>query len=189
MTPFDAYQKFISLKNHFTSNYDYFKYQGKTSVKVESFEKRKDKGYFYKLSKKQDLETFLISNLIGGNVKWVGDLFDDDSDKVYINHKKKTEALTYYFSNDLENLFTIFDDNIIINDGQHPNLLKMYLRNKVNIETLIILNDVFNFFPYWNKKISDTIIWKEVYMKCTKYKPFVKYDIFKCKKILKEKFK
>lgn len=188
MTPFEAYKKYLAIKNHFTSTYDYFKYQGKMHVKGESFETRRDKYQFYKLSKHKDVENFLVSNFINRDLKWIGDLFDEDSNQIYTDWTKRQEAITYFFSSDLNNLLTIFDDNIKVVDGQHPHLLKLYNRKQISLETLIILNDIFDFFPYWNRRIDDSILWPEIYKKCIKYKPFLKYDIFKCKKILKDKF-
>ena len=40
---FDAYKVYLALRQHFTSVYDYFKYNGKVRAGVESFLKRKDK--------------------------------------------------------------------------------------------------------------------------------------------------
>ena len=51
MNEFEAYQKYIALKLHFTSDYDYFKYNGKTNVTLNSFNERKDKFHFKKLVK------------------------------------------------------------------------------------------------------------------------------------------
>ena len=52
MNEFEAYQKYIALKLHFTSDYDYFKYNGKTNVTLNSFNERKDKFHFKKIVKK-----------------------------------------------------------------------------------------------------------------------------------------
>ena len=46
---FDAYKTYLALKRHFTSDYDYFKYNGKVRAGVESFLKRNDKFFFRKL--------------------------------------------------------------------------------------------------------------------------------------------
>ena len=189
MTPFETYKKYLALKNHFNSlSYDYFKYQGKMKIRAESFETRKDKYQFYKLSKHKDVENFLVSNFVNRDVKWVGDLFEDQSQNAYNEWLKRKEALTYFFNEDLDKLLTNFNDNIKIVSGQHPELLKLFNKKKISIETLIILNDIFDFFPYWNRKIEDTIIWPEIYKKCIKYKPFINYNMFKCKEALKQKF-
>ena len=60
-----AYVMFQSLKLHFSSkSYDYFKYHGKTNTTKDSFEKRKDKYTFYKISRKytlEDMKDFYVS--------------------------------------------------------------------------------------------------------------------------------
>jgi len=53
---------------------------------------------------------------------------------------------------------------------------------------VIILNDIFGFFGHWNKKIEDGVLWPSIHKKLLKYKPFFHYDIFRCRKILKDKF-
>ena len=63
------------------------------------------------------------------------------------------------------------------------------MHGKVAIETLVILNDLLNFFPVWEKKIIDDIVWPELKNKCEKYKPFLFYDKNKMKNILQEKIK
>ncbi len=53
MTGYEAFSLYESLKLHFNKDsYDFFKYNGKTNVTVTSFENRKDKYHFYKLSRK-----------------------------------------------------------------------------------------------------------------------------------------
>jgi hypothetical protein len=53
---------------------------------------------------------------------------------------------------------------------------------------VIILNDIFGFFGHWNKKIEDTVLWPSIHKKLLKYKPFFHYDVFKCRKIVKDVF-
>jgi hypothetical protein len=42
------------------------------------------------------------------------------------------------------------------------------------------------FFPMWEKKITDDVIWPNWKMKIEKYTPFIIYDKAKFKDILKE---
>lgn len=189
MTPFESYKTFLAVKNHFTTdNYDYIKYNGKIGASQTSFETRKDKYQFYKLSKHKDPLKYLVANFVDGDLKWVGDLFNDDSEKVYSEWLKRQQSLSYIFEQDLNKLLTDFDTNVIVKNGQHPYLLKQYLRRQISIETIIILNDILGFFSHWNKKIEDTVLWPSIYKKLSKYKPFFHYDAFKCRKILKDKF-
>jgi len=189
MTPFESYKSFLAVKSHFTSDsYDYVKYNGKVNASSTSFETRKDKYQFYKLSKHKNPLQYLVANFVDGDLKWIGDLFDDKSEKVYADWLKRQQSISYIFEQDLNKLLTLFDDNVIVKNGQHPYLLKQYLRREISIETIIILNDILGFFGHWNKKIEDGVLWPSIYKKLSKYKPFFHYDMFKCRKILKDKF-
>ena len=67
VTPFETYQTYLSMKSHFTNRkYDFFKYGGKSRATITSFNKRKDKYWFEKTSRKysdQEVIDFLLSNL------------------------------------------------------------------------------------------------------------------------------
>ena len=52
MDAFDAYKVYIALKSHFNSDYDFNKYNGKTSVSLDSFLKRGDRHFFGKVGRK-----------------------------------------------------------------------------------------------------------------------------------------
>lgn len=189
MTPFEAYRTYLAIKQHFTQkSYDYFKYNGKVNVRADSFDTRRDKYQFHKLSKHRDPINYLVANFINSDVKWVGDLLSDNAEQIYTDWLKKQQSLTYNFTNELNNLLTNFEDNLIVKDGQHPYLLKLYRQGIVGIETMVILNDLVNFFPYWDRTIEDRVLWPDARMKILKYKPFVQYDAEKCKKVLNDHF-
>lgn len=189
MSPFEAYRTYLAIKQHFTQKgYDYFKYNGKVNVREDNFDTRRDKYQFYKLSKHKDPINYLVANFVNSDVKWVGDLLSDDAEEVYNNWLKVQQSITYNFTNDINNLLTNFQDNLIVKDGQHPSLLKEFRRGNVRIETMVILNDLVNFFPYWDKTIEDGVLWPELRAKVLKYKPFVQYDATKCKKVLNDRF-
>ena len=191
MNPFEAYMKYLAMKQHFTQKgYDYFKYNGKTNASVTSFETRKDKYYFHKLAKKDDIENFLMTNLIDNPQVWIGQLFDEhhDGDSNYLEWKKRQESLSYLFKTELNALYEDLNNNFAVEDGQHPYILKQYLRKNISLDTFVIIDDILKFAKYFDKNIADTIIWPGVHMKMNKYRPFLKYDKFKMRKILKEKF-
>jgi len=99
--------------------------------------------------------------------------------------------LTYVFENDIIGLLGDDDPEqmLAVIDGQHPNLLREVMSGSIQIETMVILNDIMNFFPMWNRKISDDIIWPNWRLKCEKYTPFINYDKVKFKNILRELIK
>lgn len=193
MDAFEAYKVYVALKNHFTSpTYDFFKYGGRTKAGHRSFDKRPDKYFFHKLSKRKDVVDYLVANFVyNDNVSaWIGNLLNnEESDKCYTKLVKTRESLSYIFTNDLDRLEPEFDKNFQIVDGQHPKLLKLYLRQEISIETLIILDDLVGYMKAWNKRIDDGILWPSVYMKCIKFRPFFQYDRDKMKQIVINKFK
>ena len=97
---------------------------------------------------------------------------------------------------DLQNYHKEWDGNfndtqspnemLVVTDGQYPILLKEVMHSNIAVETLVILNDIMNFFPMWDKKIADTIVWPSMRRKFVKYTPFIDYDKSKFTAILKE---
>lgn len=191
-TGFEAYKLYTSLKLHFTSDsYDAIKYAYKTNVSKDTFMKRKDKYQFYKLSRKYslvELKDFFVANFIYGTSTWVGEMTGPDGEDVYKKWQKTTQSLTYIFNDDILSLIgdESPDKMLKVSDGQYPVLMNQVMSGSIKVETLVILNDIMNFFPMWNKKISDDIIWPNFRLKCEKYTPFVIYDKVKFKNILRE---
>lgn len=193
MEAIDAYKTYVALKNHFTSDtYDYFKYNKKTNVTVESFYKRKDKIFFAKLGNRKDsyLEEFLVSNFIHDTRTWIGELLSEESEAKYKEWKRKQESLTYTFRNEIEFLdgYTKeqFDELFSVEDGTHPRIIRMYLQKEISIETLIILDSVFTFMKRYDRMITDPL-YKEVSKLCKKYQPFLRYDKTKMKSLIRDK--
>lgn len=186
MDAFEAYKVYVAIKNHFTSKtYDYFKYNGSTKASRNTFEKRNDKFFFNKLAKHRDIVGFLVSNFVyGTKVSWVGDFINNETaEQKYLKYLKNKESLTYVYKEDLCKLDLDFNSNFVCVDGQHPNLLKLYLQDEVSIEALIILDDLTTFSRKWTRRIEEKIIWPQVNNLCKKYKPFMHYDREKFKSI------
>jgi len=195
MTGYEAFTIYNALKLHFTSeSYDYFKYRGKSRTTIDSFEKRKDKYYFYKLSRQQNEEDyiqFLVSNFLENPNLWVGELVQEESIARYKKRMAVIQSLSYQFKNDCEKLRSSVDDanQLFQTKGDYPILLVSSLQKVTEIETLCILNSLIGFFPLWKKKITDTIQWPNFHLKCLKYTPFISYDKGKFKQIAVEALK
>jgi hypothetical protein len=191
---YEAFGLYESLKLHFTKDsYDFHKYNGKSNISVTSFENRKDKYHFYKLSrkfsKKEDLIEFLVANFVERDGLWVGDLLTEDAEVNYRSRQKILQSLSYEFTDDLSKLFNGIDDpNEVIKvvDGDYPVLLTYTLQKETKIETLCILNSILDFLPMWDKKITDTIRWPNLKRKIVKYTAFLPKDVVKYKLILKK---
>jgi len=195
-TGYAAFALYNSLKLHFTSNsYNYFKYHGKTNVTQDTFLKRKDKYSFYKLSRKFDideLKDYLVCNFVFGKSSWVGEMLSQDGEEIYKKWTKTNQSLTYVFENDISKLLDSVDapdDLFIIQSGSYPKMLSSVMEEDITLETFVILNSIMNFYPMFDKKIDDDIIWPNLKLKCEKYEPFLNYDRSKFRSILKQKIK
>ena len=188
--PYEVYIKYLALKSHFSDlNYDYFKYNGKVKAWRSTFDTRKDKYFFYKLSKKKDPIEYLVANFIGSNDFYIGNIRTDESDQIYMDYKKRKESLSYVFKNDLSKMKENFNDNIIVPDNEHPYLLRLYMRGDISLETLTLINKCVNIFDYWDKELKDDIMWPDIKLKAVKYDPFMSVDINKYRKIILSNFK
>ena len=188
--PFEVYQKYLAMKRHFTSDsYDYHKYNGKVKANQHSFDIRKDKYFFYKLSKQKHVEEFLLANFLDGdNDFWIGQLRDDKCTEVYENYRKRKQSLTYTFKEDLAKMKDDFDANIIVPENEHPYLLRLYMRKDICIETLTLIDMMVYNYKYWDKVLHDDVIWPQVKTKSINYRPFMAVDINKYKAIVKDRF-
>lgn len=185
---YDIYVYYLALKRHFTSDYDFFKYNGKIKANVMSFENRKDKFFFYKLSKKPESRDLILANLIINPTIWIGDMLEEKAYDNYREWLKRKESLSYMFKTELSELNDDFDSNILVEGGQHPRLLQLYNQRRVSLETLVILNGLTNCFRYWSKNIRDTIVFPTINKLVNDYSPFVEYDKEKMRRIVVDKF-
>ena len=193
VTPFETYQTYLSMKSHFTNRkYDFFKYGGKSRATMASFNKRKDKYWFEKTSRKysdQQILDFLLSNFVSANNPenlWIGEIINS-GERTYAEWMKRQQSLTYLFkeqSNELlfnKKLNEVFD----CSNNKHPIVLKKYLGGEISLETLMILEKVFSFAKNFDKKLDDPV-WETVSLKLRKYNPFLNINVFHYKKILRE---
>jgi hypothetical protein len=194
MTGYETFGIFQALKLHFTQkSYDYFKYNGKSRVSIDSFENRKDKYYYYKLSRKypdkDDFVNLTVSNLLQKENLWVADLMQEEAEVNYREYLKVLQSLSYTFENDCRNIFEKVNepnDVIKVVGGDYPILLRMCLQKDIEFVTLCVLAQILGFLPMWEKKIADTIRWPTVHQRIVKFTAFLPKDIVKYKMILKK---
>ena len=192
VTAFECYQHYLSLKNHFTNpKYDFFKYGAKTRASVTSFNKRRDKYFFEKTSRKysdKEVVDFLVSNFLAADNPqniWIGEIINS-GERTYAEWMKRQQSLSYLFKEQSEELFsqTKLEDALNCSKG-HPPVLKKFLSGKISLETLVIYDIIFLFGNVFDKKLLDPV-WETVSLKIKKYKPFLNIDVFHYKKLLRE---
>ena len=192
VTPFETYQHYLSLKNHFTNpKYDFFKYGAKTRASVTSFNKRKDKYWFEKTSRKyndKEVVDFLVSNFTATDNPqnlWIGEIINS-GERNYAEWMKRQQSLTYLFKEQSNELFSENELESVFDCSKgHPPVLKMFLGGKISLETLVIYDKIFLFGNKFDKKLLDPV-WESVSLKLKKYSPFlINIDVFNYRKILR----
>ena len=192
VTPFETYRTYLSMKSHFTNpKFDFFKYGGKSRATMTSFNKRKDKYWFEKTSRKysdQQVLDFLLSNfVIADNPQnlWIGEIINS-GERNYADWMRRKQSLTYLFKEQSEKLLSENELETVFDCSKgHPVILKKYLGGEISLETLTILEKVFSFVKNFDKKLTDPV-WESVSLKIKKYIPFININVFQYKKILRE---
>ena len=193
---FNAYKLYLAVKNHFTTSYDFFKYNGKVNAKENSFLKRRDKFFFAKLQRKYNndqLRDLFVSNFADGEDFWIGNVLTQKAESVYTEWKARQMKLSYIFEQDLKFLYDYYNErnldfnSLFVMENGHPILLQCVLRNDIYVETMVIIDRVLNYSRKWNKVLDDPV-WTEFKKRMDKYSPFVLFEADKGKKILKKVF-
>lgn len=185
---FTVFETYCALKAHFRTDYDFFKFNGKTNAKPSSLQRRNDKYYFSKLAKNKNFKEVLLANFVENESTWIGELVEEEAEEYYRRWKKKLESLTYMYQQDLSKMDSKFNDNFIAKDGNHPKLLTLFLHKQINLETLVILEKIVGFRKKWDLSIKEKYIWPDISKKIKSYSPFIVIDKEKMRKITAEHF-
>lgn len=193
MSPFEVFVMFLCLKQHFTKpNYDIFKYNWKTRASVATYNKRKDRYWFERLSRKkteQEIKEFFIANFAyteNPRGVYIPDLMRD-GEEVYTAWRKYNQSLFYNFKTELEVFFSHQNLNEFMKceNNQHSQLIRKYLQKHISLETLVILDKIFNYTSRYDKVLIDPV-WEILSLKIKKYSPFLHINTEKYIQVMKE---
>ena len=195
MKPLEVYQSYLSFKNHFTKEkYDYFKYGGRSRASEGAFNKRKDRYFFERMSRKKsddEIKKFFLANFSqasDSNDVWIGPIIDG-GEKVYKEWIEQKENLFETFKSNSEDMMDSYDyDEFFDCKKGHPPILKEYLGGKLSIEELVIYDKIFSYVKDYDKKLLDPV-WETVSLKVKKYNPFLNIDVSEYKNYLVQRVK
>ena len=190
--PFETYQSYLSMKSHFTTRkYDFFRYGGKSRATMASFNKRKDKYWFEKTSRKYsdgEIVDFLLANFVttdNPNNLWIGEIINS-GERTYADWMRRKQSISYLFKEESEKLLEQNELEELFECGKgHPIILKRFLGGDISLETFVIFDIIFAFSDKFDEKLLDPV-WETVSLKIRKYKPFLNINVFNFKKILRE---
>ena len=174
MNGFQTYQIYQSLKLHFTTDYDAVKYNYKTAVRQDTFERRRDRYFFEKLSRrfnKEKLIHYFTANLIHNPKVWIGDM----KEETYNEYISRYDKLTYMVTQDMKLMAEkgySFDDICSTSDNNSTNPLLESLRaDEIHLESVVLVDILVNFLKKLKKDLNDPLgINKELIDLLLKYK-------------------
>lgn len=175
MNSFEAYNLFHALKLHFQSEiYDFFKFHGKVNITIRGFNQRKDIYYYEKLAAQKDPKGLILANIIDGNIsEWIGNILTlPECQAIYKKWKSRQESLGYVFKNEIDKFVSDdFDSNFKITSTTYPLAFQQFIEGQLSYETLIIINDLVGFLPYWYRKMKGDVVFDAFELKMRKYIP------------------
>ena len=186
ISDYEAYKLYVAVKLHFTTSYDVFKYNGRVNCPAAAFNKRNDRKLFARLAerfnKPKDIIEYYVANFAYGNKNMIYSM--DEAEGNHETWLKRKESINYEFSKQMNFLLRYLEDNgktyqqlFDIETGV-PELLTLYMRGDIYLETLVIIDEYENFLSTWEPLV---LIWGDQLQILNKVKRFVRFDKDKLK--------
>ena len=140
------YRQLHSSKNQ---SYDYHRHAGKQQQGWPHLLKDEVDIFFWVFSNLYDtnIADYFVSNFVANTNQKLGHIIKS-GDENYKSWSRRIESLHYYYEQDIEYILSMITDKLSFDDlftakiGQHPPIVKYLFYLKINIETLIILDDI-----------------------------------------------
>ena len=177
MEPIDVYLMYCAMKAHFgKSDYDFVTYKGKTRIKRDTFYKRKDRSFFVRLARKykteQEIQNYFVANFIKDKKGYIANFTDEN----YESWKLKRKNFFEIFEVEMKPLVESFENLYVVENRQHPKLMREFLGGRVSLETLIILDELVGYGTTWIEEMKDDIIWIDLNNLMDNYERFLTID-------------
>lgn len=183
MNALEAYGLYMHLKLHFTSKaYDVRKYPSKF-VNSETFMKSNIRFRIQKLATKysrEQLQEFFVANFLAGDK--YGGVYSGNAEDVYLDWQKRVQGLTYLYTQDLTHLRELIEQTLepslwyIHYKDSHPPMLREFIGKRISIETLVILDALYDFRAKYDEWYEEDIMWKPISLLIYKYQPFLTFS-------------
>ena len=171
---YEVYIMYLALQRHFSTNYDYFQYNGKVKASADAYSARNDIFSFEKLTKiirKEDREDFFVAHFLDNPKEWIRNMSKPKMEEyraIFKNFPSKFEQDLHFIKlNNPANMIFCKEDKI-------PEIHKYCINNTISIETICMLDNIFPYIERHQKVVKVPFVWPDYINKVVKYKPFVK---------------
>jgi hypothetical protein len=190
---FDAFRIYRGIKFHFNGKYDCQKYNYITYKDIDVFKKDNAKAIYKSLATKYKSDyPFFIAVCFSRNRKlsWVGECMDYEH--VFVEVDKYMQSVTRFFGEEIDTLLLVAENNNVkfphllkSNNNKIPALQNLYDEGLISLETCVILDRMVGFTSKIDLKENRSYL--SFKNRLLNYRPFVKIDVKKCKKIVIKK--
>ena len=131
-----------------------------------------------------------VSNFVEGR-HYPVNLVEDEAHSTFYDYRRRRDALGYTFTSELDKIFHGLGgikESISVSRNSYPRILLLYMQHEICIETLLLFNEFLPFDKKFDKYLGENdILWSVIRNQMVKFKPFMKCDMEKMRKILKDK--
>ena len=169
---YECYKLYLALQRHFSTDYDFHKYNGKVNASVDAYNKRNDKFSFEKLSKIIEVDErvdFFICHFLENPKCWIRDM----SKQSYENYKAHLRLFPKTFKSDLEFISMHNPVDLMKTGNDIPLIHQMAINKKICLETIITMDYFFPFVDKHEKEVSIPFVFPEHIKRIKKYRPFL----------------
>lgn len=157
MLGFQTYIDYLGIKKHFTNEKTVWKENVQyKSYKFETYEKRRDINFFWKIESnyrnRRDIINHLISCFVYNNNFWIGDFFSEEYVGFHKLRMKRIGGLESLFIHDIDEFeFWVLDNlktELFTFSKKYPIILKCY-EKVLSLETISIIEYFSHFSQTW----------------------------------------
>lgn len=175
---YETYILYLALQKHFSSNYDFFKYNGKVKASTQSYQKRNDIYSFEKIPKivpKKEILDFMLAHFLDNPKAWIKNMSRVDYEK----YKSVLKNMTTNFKRDLETISHDPASFLAVTENEIPKIHDYCMRDEIKIESLVLLDQLHPFIDDHEEKCKVPFAFPQHITRIKKYRPFViqKVDI------------
>lgn len=190
-----VYTLYLQLKNHFNGRGDVIKTNWTMKVSDASYQKRKDKFFFERLSGKftlKELCLIFIGNLMANESMWVGEISDGDAISFYKTYIARLKRMNIRYEEDIKNIYYVakklglsaLKEIFQYNTEKNSSIIfKMLQAGQISFETFLMLDTFLNIID--SHDAHDDIIWSKYSVRLKAYRKILVLDKTHCTEVFK----
>lgn len=168
---YECYKMYLAIQRHFSTSYDFFKYNGKVNASTEAYSNRNDMFAFEKLSRiilEDERIDFFVCHFLENPKCWIRSM----SKQNYEKYKSKLKQFPLKFKDDLEYISQYNPAELMAVNGDIPLIHKLCINKKIDLETLIAMDKFFGFIDKHATEVQVPFVFPDHIEKLKNYRPF-----------------